>query len=419
MIELADVDLEYGAEKVLEGITFRSGAGELLGILGPNGSGKTTLLKAISRIVKPSNGVILVHSRSLGDFGQKELSREIAVVPQSSEPKFDFTVEEVVRMGRYPHKEWFAAEDERDRRVARHAMEATGILHLAGRSVLEISGGELQRVIIARALAQEPKILLLDEPTSHLDLGQQVSILEMLRSLSREIAVIAVFHDLNYAAHYSDRLLLLHNHRVAAMGDPESVLSPERIRAVFGIEVTVRRNPLTGRMVISPLWRRVENGEGGKRVHVISGGGEGAELLAALQNEGYELSAGVLSVNDTDYLTATALGIPCISEPPFCAVSERAMEELKEALERADAVVLTRGLWGKGNIGNLHALEASPVRHVVIMESSPCSEGWDFTGGEAEAIFSRLRQNGAVVVKSIPSVLDLLKREIGSPERRD
>ncbi|MDH7593146.1 MAG: ABC transporter ATP-binding protein [Methanomicrobiales archaeon] len=409
MIELQEVDLEYGAEKVLEGITFRSGAGELLGILGPNGSGKTTLLKAISRIVRPSNGVILVNSRSLQEFGQKELSREIAVVPQSSEPKFDFSVEEVVRMGRYPHKERFATEDEEDRRIASLAMEATGILHIASRSVLEISGGELQRVIIARALAQEPKVLLLDEPTSHLDLGQQVSILEMLKTLSRKIAVIAVFHDLNYAAHYCDRLILLHDHRILAMGDPESVFTPERIRAAFGIDVTVRRNPLTGRPAISPLWRRTENGAGGRRVHVISGAGEGADLLSALQNEGYAVSAGVLSVNDTDYAVATALGIPCISEPPFSAVSERAMEELKAALENAHAVVLTRGLWGRGNLGNLHALETSGAGCIVIVDC-PSGEGeWDFTGGEASEILERLKAKGAVVTREVPSTLDLLK----------
>jgi len=406
MIKIRDVDLDYGAQAVLREVSFQSGTGEFLGIIGPNGSGKTTLLKAISRIVPPSRGVILLDDRALGEFSSLELSREVAVVPQASEPGFDFTVRDVVLMGRYPHIGRFGREKDEDREICRNAMETTGITHLADRSVRAISGGELQRVIIARALAQQPRILLLDEPTAHLDLGQQVSILHAMKDLSHRIAVLGVFHDLNYAAHFCDRLILLHNHRILVMGSPEEVLTRDAIRTAFGIDVIVRKNPFTGRPVISPL-TRPENGQGkGGRVHVICGGGEGSDLLQGLFTAGYQVTAGVLSVNDSDYRTARMLGIPCISEPPFSPVSTGSMGELALVLDETNVVVLTRGLWGAGNIGNLRVLESAKVGGIVILDSHQKEgEEWDFTGGEAAAALERLAANGAVITEDVRSTM--------------
>ena len=302
MIELHDVDLLYGARVVLEKVSFQSGKGEFLGVIGPNGSGKTTLLKAISRIVPPSHGAILLEDRDLGDFSSLEFSRVVAVVPQAANPGFDFSVRNVVMMGRYPHIGRFSSERDIDRGVCREAMERTGITHLADRSIRAISGGELQRVIIARALAQQPQLLLLDEPTAHLDLGQQIGILQAMKEMSREIAIIGVFHDLNYAAHFCDRLILLHDHRILAMGDPASVLTHDSIGTAFGIDVRVRKNPHTGRPSISPVYKPGGNKGTCARVHVICGGGEGTDILQALHGAGYQVTVGVLSVNDSDYL---------------------------------------------------------------------------------------------------------------------
>lgn len=406
MIDLRDVDLDYGAHAVLEDISFRSGRGEFLGIIGPNGSGKTTLLKAISRIVTPSNGTILLDQRELTDFTTMELSREIAVVPQAADPGFDFSVREVVRMGRYPHIGRFGSEKEEDREICRRAMEITRISHLAERSVLAISGGELQRVIIARALAQEPNLLLLDEPTAHLDLGQQMGILQTMKEMSREIAVIGVFHDLNYAAHYCNRLILLHKHRILAMGDPAGVLTQEFIRTAFEIDVTVRANPFTGRPSISPVYEPESIRGNCGRIHVISGGGEGSDLLQALHADGCDVTAGILAVNDSDYRTAQLLGIPCIAEPPFSTVTDRSLGELTLALEDARAVILTRGLWGAGNIGNLEVLESAKVKKIIILDRSGGEpREWDYTGGEAEAILERLKTGGAVLVRDTGSAV--------------
>ena len=413
MIELRDVELDYGARVVLKQVSFMSGRGEFLGVIGPNGSGKTTLLKAISRIVPPSNGIILINDQALGNFSSLELSREMAVVPQATDPGFDFTVRDVVMMGRYPHIGSFRRERDEDREIIRKAMDTTGITHLSDRSVRAISGGELQRVIIARALAQQPRILLLDEPTAHLDLGQQMSILHAMKELSRQIAVIGVFHDLNYAAHFCDRIILLHDHRILAMGRPEDVLTQDAIRTAFGIDVMVRKNPFTGRPVISPL-TKPENGRSkGGRVHVICGGGEGSDLLVGLSAAGYQVTAGVLSVNDSDYRTTRMLGIPCISEPPFSPVSAGSMGELALILDETNVVVLTRGLWGAGNIGNLHVLESAKVRGIVILDShARDGEEWDFTGGKAAAILDGLGANGAIPVREVSSAIAAVARII-------
>ena len=414
MIEITDIDLNYGARKVLEHISFQSGKGEFLGIIGPNGSGKTTLLKAISRVVEPSQGVILLDNRTLADYSPLALSRVIAVVPQAAESGFDFTVRDVVMMGRYPHIGRFGSEKEPDRDTCRRVMEMTGITRLADRSIRTISGGELQRVIIARALAQEPQLLLLDEPTAHLDLGQQVGILQSMKDLSREIAVIGVFHDLNYAAHFCDRLILLHDHRILAIGDPADVLRADAIREAFGIEVTVRKNPLTGRPYISPVWQPPGNGKNMPAIHVICGGGEGSELLQALKAEGYRVTAGVLSANDSDYITAKALGIHCIYEPPFSPITDRSIGELALSLQNSRAVVVTRGWWGLGNIENLRVLESTGTDGIVILDAGEKEEGeWDFSGGEAMAILERMVARGAMVVTDIPAAIAALERIAG------
>jgi iron complex transport system ATP-binding protein len=406
MIDLRDIDLDYGARIVLEDVSFQSGKGEFLGIIGPNGSGKTTLLKAISRIVTPSNGTILLDQRELADFTPLELSREIAVVPQAVDPGFDFSVRDVVRMGRYPHIGRFGSEKEEDREVCRRAMEITRISHLAERSVLAISGGELQRVIIARALAQQPNLLLLDEPTAHLDLGQQMVILQTMKDMSREIAVIGVFHDLNYAAHYCDRLILLYKHRILAMGDPGSVLTEGFIRTAFEIDVIVRSNPFTGRPSISPIYKPEGKNRACGKVHVICGGGEGSDLLHALYTAGCKMSTGVLAVNDSDYRTARQLGIHCIAEPPFSPVTDRSLGELALALDNAQTVIVTKGPWGAGNIGNLKVLESSGVEKIIILDRWVREQvEWDYTEGEAEAILERLGSNGAVTVEDIRSAV--------------
>jgi len=219
-----------------------------VGLLGPNGSGKTTLIKLASGILKPDRGEIRLDGLSLSKLSRKSIARSIAVVPQQFHIPFAFTASEVVMLGRIPFIKAFAGETAADRRGVATAIELVGITQLAQRRFDELSGGERQKVIMAMALAQQPKLLLLDEPTVHLDISHQVESLEMVRSLNVEqgVTVIAAMHDLNLASLYFDRLILLKEGRVSAEGTPAQVLTEDRIREVFSASVRVEPHPVTG-----------------------------------------------------------------------------------------------------------------------------------------------------------------------------
>ena len=238
----------------LHGLSCEVREGEILGIIGPNGSGKSTLLKLLGLILQPHRGTIQLQGRVLASFAREELARIVAYVPQFSSVVFPFTLAELVLMGRFPHRRaggalggvgWETAEDVR---AAEQAMDAMEILHLADRAVSEVSGGERQRAFIARALAQEPRILLLDEPTVFLDLRHQLDICAMMRRLNREqgLTVVWVSHDLNLAGQYCDRLLLLQEGALVRLDAPSAVLQPEVIESVYRCPVLVDRHPASG-----------------------------------------------------------------------------------------------------------------------------------------------------------------------------
>ena len=231
--------------------TFSVRAGEVLGIVGPNGSGKTTLLRLLSGFLEPKAGQVLLDGQPIASLPPKTIAKSLAFVAHQLPSTFPYRAIEIVLMGRMPHLALLRAEKEHDEAVARRAMAATDTLHLAERYFNELSGGERQRVMIAMALAQEPRVLLLDEPTSHLDISHVTAIFDLLSSLShnKRLAVAAVLHDLNLASEYCDRLLLLSSGQIKALGKPRDVLSARNIQQVFETTVTITPSPITG----SPL----------------------------------------------------------------------------------------------------------------------------------------------------------------------
>jgi len=241
----------------IEELSFDIAAGEIVGVIGPNSSGKTTLIRLLTRVLEPGSGEIRLEGVPVRRLSRVDLARRVAVVPQGILPQFPFTVGELVLMGRYPHDPGRYFESPRDRTVAREAMEATGVLELADLPLDDLSGGERQRAVIARALAQEPRLLVLDEPTAHLDLRYQVEAATLLRRLNRELgmSVLLVSHDLNLAAEVCDRLLLLNAGRAAAIGSPETVLDDALLAAVFGCEVVVDKSETTRRPIVRLTWR--------------------------------------------------------------------------------------------------------------------------------------------------------------------
>jgi iron complex transport system ATP-binding protein len=242
----------YATTPILKDIELEVGLGEVISIVGPNGSGKSTLLKCINRILKTKQNTILLDGQDANTLNLKELSKLMGYVPQSSSSTFPFTVFDVVLMGRKPYIHWNIGDH--DNEIVAQMLEFLGIGHLAMRHFTELSGGEQQKVIIGRALAQQPQFMLLDEPTSSLDIKHQLEILCMLRSLaqSKERSVIVSMHDLNLASRFSDRMLMLKKGCIYAVGTPEEVLTEENVEAVYGIKATVS-NSFVGRPQVTPI----------------------------------------------------------------------------------------------------------------------------------------------------------------------
>jgi iron complex transport system ATP-binding protein len=255
MLKISNLSCGYGRRVVLRGVSFAIKRGEFLGIIGPNGSGKTTLLRAITGLLHPFEGTILLEGRETDALGRRELAQKVAVVTQLPEAAPSFSVEEFVLMGRIPH--WSRLqllETHQDVEKAERAMALTGIAYAHDCRMGELSGGEQQLAFVARALAQEPRLLLLDEPTAHLDIGHQGQIMDLLRRLNRErsLTIAVVLHDLALASLYCERLILLHQGRLRKIGPPKRVLTKEVIEEVYQTAVRVVKAPERGDPIILP-----------------------------------------------------------------------------------------------------------------------------------------------------------------------
>jgi len=261
-IEARAVSFRYGDRAVLADVSLDVRPGELVGLLGPNGSGKTTLLRILAGVLGGFDGAAQVSGDDVTTLPRREIARRIAVVPQEPRFGFPFTALEVVLMGRHPHLEGAAFESERDLELARLALARCGIERLASRSIHELSSGERQRVVFARALAQQAPVLLLDEPASFLDVRHQVEQFDLVRGLTRDenAAVLCVQHDLTLAGQYCDRVYLLHEGKVAASGPTADVLTAKILSRVYGADLHVAPHPITGRPLVLPIPRGMRPG---------------------------------------------------------------------------------------------------------------------------------------------------------------
>jgi iron complex transport system ATP-binding protein len=244
-------------DAVLTDVFLSVERGELVGILGPNGSGKTTLLKLLGGIYRPTSGSVTLDDRPVAEWSHREIARRIAFVPQETFAPFDFTVLDIVLMGRFPHLGAFALEGPEDLAIARRALTATGTAPFEARAFSTLSGGEKQRVVIASALAQSTQLLLLDEPTASLDIGHQIEVQLLLQHLNagQGVTMLLSTHDLNLAAALCRRLVLLKEGQVLASGPTEDVLTPAAVRALYGVEADIARHPATGHLTVVPIRR--------------------------------------------------------------------------------------------------------------------------------------------------------------------
>jgi len=254
-ISLKEVSLAYGDSEVIHRVSFAINRGAFIGLVGPNGSGKSTLIKSLSRILEPTYGHILLRGQNVRNMKQKDLARLLSVVPQNAVLPSLFTAFEIVLMGRNPHKGFLSYEDEKDLAMVRDAMEKTDTWRFCDRCIHELSGGEIQSVVIARALTQDTDIIVLDEPTAALDVARQIEILNFLRGhcKERDKTIIAAIHDLNLAAHYCDRLILLKKGAVFIDDVPSRVITNENLATVYGCGSYVYPHPLSGLPAVLPM----------------------------------------------------------------------------------------------------------------------------------------------------------------------
>ncbi|MGE7944732.1 ABC transporter ATP-binding protein [Lysinibacillus xylanilyticus] len=244
-LETKQVSFSISDERILHEVSVQIKEKQFVGLIGPNGSGKSTLLKNMYRVLKPESGTVLLNEQDILKQSSKSIAKNLAVVSQETPVVFDFTVHDLVSMGRTPHKKLFELDQERDFQIVKNALDQTGIAHLEKRSFSSLSGGEKKRVMVARALAQQAQMLILDEPTNHLDIQHQLQLMDLIQTL--HLTVVAAIHDLNIAAMYCDQIYVLQQGRIVNFGTPEEVLTPALLQDVFGVYADIQTHPLTGK----------------------------------------------------------------------------------------------------------------------------------------------------------------------------
>lgn len=402
MLRFEHVTLGYGERDVIKDFSCSIEEGEFVSLIGPNGSGKSTLIHAITGMLPCKSGDIYIKGKNIKNTTAKERAQITAVVPQNFQVNFAFKAKEIVAMGRHPFLGRMQSESEEDYRIIDEALAETGTLHLRERKVTQLSGGERQRIIISSALAQQPQLLIVDEPTNHLDIQYNLEVMQLMRRLNKEkgITIFAVLHDINMASRFSDRIIVLNNGEKIEDGRARDIIKEDILKPVYKIDLVVRDNPLTDAAEIVALRsnktaKRMTNG---RRMHIICGGGSGGYWLEHFHNKGWDVSCGVLNVNDSDYELCRSLGIDVISEKPYCDIGEEAFAANLKVVKEADVVLLADIDVGHSNLKNIEVLEEvdSDIQKLYILRG----EGKDYTGGVAESIVDRLVENARGTVLS-------------------
>jgi iron complex transport system ATP-binding protein len=439
LLDVKGVTFGYEREPLLYDMNLQVRKGEMVGLLGPNGSGKTTLLRLVSGVLLPQQGKIVLEGRDLQEWGRRGIAQRIAVVPQELHMPFAFSVEQMVSLGRTPYASLLGSRSRHDESIVEDAMQAADITSLARRISNELSGGERQRVMVAMALAQEPILLLLDEPTTHLDIKYQIDILELVQRLNRErgVTVIAAMHDLNLAARYFPRLILFQRAVVADAG-PAEVLEPHLLKRVYGINVQV--GILRGAehlSVLPPVNETMEDGheeESQSQVLVMAGGGSGELLMRALADAHIPFIAGALNIGDSDHTLALRLASEVITEQPYAPISTARLGQVHKSLMRVKLLIICPMPVGPGNLALLQEALTAARRGIRVLLLAPALAGpsyeakehftgnaenallektgiiqRDYTNGEGLKVIRDLLQAGATVVGSVAEAVEAAK----------
>lgn len=340
-VDIQEVVAGYGDRMVLDGVSLSVESSQVLGLIGPNGAGKTTLLRTMNGVVTPAAGTVRVGGADIHALSARNRGQRVATVPQSTDVAFTFTVRDVVAMGRTPYRSRFSRATDDDRTAVDRALDRTDTRRFADRPVDTLSGGERRRVLLARALAQDAPVLLLDEPTADLDIHHKVQTLELVRRLVDESGktVVAAIHNVDLAARYCDTLAVLTDGTVRAHGPPEDVLTSPILEETFGGRVVVTTDPVMGTPSVTAVDTPLPDGDT-PRIHVLGHGVEAATTVARLVTAGYQCSAGVLPTGGIAAETAATLDIDAVTSPAFGTVEDSTVKRAADLVAAADVTVV-------------------------------------------------------------------------------
>lgn len=416
--ELNNVQAGYNGKTVLVDVNLKAAEGEMIALLGPNGAGKSTLFRALSGLIRPFSGRVFLCGAEVRKMKAARRSRLLAVVPQELKTLPAFTVEEMVAMGRVTILSPWQKPSDEDRKIIERALVYADVNDLGDRPFDLLSGGEKQRVLIAMALAQEPKVILMDEPTTHLDANHALEIMQIVERLNHErgLTVLMISHDLNLAAEFCRRLILLDHGSVVADGTPAEVLREDILQKVYHCEMRVQSDAHTGMPYVKPSARHAVSAEmpasGKEKIHVIAGGGSGAEVLRQLVfNNFINVTCGVLNERDSDAQVCEALGIQAALEKPFSPVGNRAYRQAEEMAALAGVIIICEVPFGPGNVINLQLAESALKRGAGVFINTVNLQQRDYSVEQEAAI--RIRQmlnNGARVWTSLHELQRILVR---------
>lgn len=423
-VRVADLGVSFGPRVALHAVDFEVGPGEFVALTGPNGSGKTTLLRTVLGFQEPATGSVELFGRPVAALSARQRARLVAWVPQSEPQRDDVPLLQYVLYGRYSFHGPLDRDSAHDREVARRVLEEVGLEDRAEDGILSISGGERQRAILARALAQDAPLLLLDEPTTHLDIAHQLDLLTRVRSLVRDrhVTVISALHDLNLAARYADRIVVLSRGRRVADGSPSEVLSEDLLARVWGVDADLAVDARTGLPYLLPRRLVVDSPRAPGSlspgpVHVVGGGGAAAPILRMLVDDGFRVTAGALHLLDTDAETAEALGVVAAVEGPFAPLSPETRARHRVLLAEARVIVVAPFAVGPSNLANLEDVLPFVARIPTFVLEPPAGQSIDFSGGQATAARAALQAEGATLVAGSTAALRAVRSALSTGAR--
>ncbi len=356
MLKAENLAVGYGNYIVVDGVNLDIKEGEILCIIGPNGAGKSTLLKTIATYLKPKRGVVYLNGKKIHDLKPKDLAKEMAVVLTERVNPGNMTGFDVIAIGRHPYTDLFGRLTERDKKIIVESARAVNAEYLLEKNFFEMSDGERQKIMIARALAQEPKVLILDEPTSFLDAKHKIELTLLLRKLADEknLAIVVTLHDIELALRIADKMALIKNHKVIAYGYPENIMKREIVNNLYDLK-NANYSEVIGYFELK------NNPIKNKRIFVICGGGTGANVLRYLVKNRYNVVVGILHKNDADYFIAEAMGVKIIAEEAYNRISEETFNKALTELRLCDVVVYTNFPVGEINRLNLKLIEEAEM----------------------------------------------------------